>query len=123
MAMVLVVVETLEILNTEVKYILIILFQQSSEKRGPIYNFKFSLAIPNLSMSSIIKGAEKKIEIWIIGQSDVYSLEAKTKKAKEDFANELRRVIIEQKDKAGLKPNSNNSNTGKFPLLLFPTRT
>ena len=73
-------------------------------------------------MSSIIKGAEKKIEIWIIGQSDVYSLEAKTKKAKEDFANELRRVIIEQKDKAGLKPNSNNSNTGKFPLLSFLTR-
>ena len=45
------------------------------------------------------QGAEKKIEIWIIGQSDVYSLEAKTKKAKEDFANELRRVIIEQKEK------------------------
>ena len=87
--------------------------QQSNEKRGPIYNFKFSLAIPNLSMSSIIRGAEKKIEIWIIGQTDVYSLEAKTKKAKEDFANELRRVIIEQKDKAGIKTNSNNAGTGK----------
>jgi len=86
--------------------------KQSNEKRGPIYNFKFSLAIPNLSMSSIIKGAEKKIEIWIIGQSDVYSLEAKTKKAKEDFANELRRVIIEQKDKAGIKPSNSNAGTG-----------
>ena len=63
-------------------------------------------------MSSIIRGAEKKIEIWIIGQTDVYSLEAKTKKAKEDFANELRRVIIEQKDKAGIKTNSNNPGTG-----------
>ena len=69
-------------------------------------------------MSSIIKGVEKKIEIWIIGQSDVYSLEAKTKKAKEDFANELRRVIIEQKDKAGLKPSSNNSNSGR-PLTII----
>ena len=62
-------------------------------------------------MSSIIKGAERKIEIWIIGQTDVYSLEAKTKKAKEDFANELRRVIIEQKDKAGIKPANANSGS------------
>ena len=69
-------------------------------------------------MSSIIRGAEKKIEIWIIGQTDVYSLEAKTKKAKEDFANELRRVIIEQKDKAGIKTNSNNPGTGKQYTML-----
>ena len=67
-------------------------------------------------MSSIIRGAEKKIEIWIIGQTDVYSLEAKTKKAKEDFANELRRVIIEQKDKAGIKTNSNNAGTGRYAI-------
>ena len=93
--------------------------QQSNEKRGPIYNFKFSLAIPNLSMSSIIRGAEKKIEIWIIGQTDVYSLEAKTKKAKEDFANELRRVIIEQKDKAGIKTNTNNAGTGEENHICY----
>jgi len=79
--------------------------KQTNEKRGPIYHFKFSLAIGNLGMSSIIKGAEKKMEIWIIGQSDVYSLEAKNKKAKEDFAAELRKVIIEQKDKIAQKPN------------------
>ena len=60
------------------------------------------------------QGAEKKIEIWIIGQSDVYSLEAKTKKAKEDFANELRRVIIEQKDKNDIKPNTANQSQGKL---------
>ena len=60
------------------------------------------------------QGAEKKIEIWIIGQSDVYSLEAKTKKAKEDFANELRRVIIEQKDKNDIKPNTTNQSQGKL---------
>jgi len=75
--------------------------KQTNEKRGPVYHFKFSLAITSLGMSSIIKGAERKIEIWIIGQTDVYSLEAKNKKAKEDFAAELRRVIIEQKDKVG----------------------
>ena len=60
------------------------------------------------------QGAERKIEIWIIGQSDVYSLEAKTKKAKEDFANELRRVIIEQKDKNDIKPNTTNQSQGKL---------
>ena len=59
-----------------------------------------------------LQGAERKIEIWIIGQSDVYSLEAKTKKAKEDFANELRRVIIEQKDKNGINTNSTNQSSG-----------
>ena len=79
--------------------------KQTNEKRGPVYHFKFSLAIGNLGMSSIIKGAEKKMEIWIIGQSDVYSLEAKNKKAKEDFAAELRKVIIDQKEKIAQKPN------------------
>ena len=61
-----------------------------------------------------LQGAERKIEIWIIGQSDVYSLEAKTKKAKEDFANELRRVIIEQKEKNDIKPNITNQSQGKL---------
>ena len=32
------------------------------------------------------------MELWVAGQSDVYTLEAKTKKAKEDFAAELRKV-------------------------------
>jgi hypothetical protein len=31
------------------------------------------------------------MELWVAGQSDVYTLEAKTKKAKEDFAAELRK--------------------------------
>ena len=44
-------------------------------------------------MSSVIKGDDKKLEIWIIGQSDVYSLGGKTRKAKEDFAIELREAI------------------------------
>lgn len=44
----------------------------------------------------------------------MYSLEAKTKKAKEDFANELRRVIIEQKDKNDIKHNAANQSQGKL---------
>ncbi len=33
---------------------------------------------------------EKKMELWLTGQADIYTLEAKSKKQKEDFAAELR---------------------------------
>ena len=49
-------------------------------------------------MSSVVKGDERKIELWVHGRNEVYILEAKTKKAKEDFAGELRKVIIRQKE-------------------------
>ncbi|QQP32549.1 Uncharacterized protein FKW44_024255, partial [Caligus rogercresseyi] len=71
------------------------------------YQFKFSLATSSLGMSSIVKGEDKKIELWMHGRGELYSLEAKTKKAKEDFAAELRRVIIRQKEQrsgSSLKP-------------------
>ena len=55
-------------------------------------------------MSSVIKGDDKKLEIWIIGQSDVYSLGAKSRKSKEDFAVELRNVIIKQKERNANRP-------------------
>ena len=64
----------------------------SSFPHQPGHQFKFSLAIANLGMSSIIKGEEKKMELWVIGQADVYSLQAKNKKTKEEFAAELRKV-------------------------------
>ena len=51
-----------------------------------------------------MQGEERKIELWIIGQSDVYSLDAKTRKGKEDFAVELRNVIIKQKERAVTRP-------------------
>lgn len=69
------------------------------KQSGSDYHFKFSLATTNLGMSSIIKNEEKKMELWLTGQSDIYTLEAKTKKSKEDFAAELRKVIVEQKEK------------------------
>ena len=52
----------------------------------------------------MLQGEERKIELWIIGQSDVYSLDAKTRKGKEDFAVELRNVIIKQKERAVTRP-------------------
>jgi len=82
----------------------LIFCKQLTEKGGVCYQFKFSLAIVNLGMSSIIKGEEKKMELWITGQSDVYSLEGKTKKAKEDFSSELRKVIIKQKERDVHRP-------------------
>lgn len=85
----------------------LIFCKQEKTRKGTSYHFKFSLAISNMGMSSIIKGDERMLEIWIIGQSDVYSLQAKTKKSKEDFAAELRKVIILQKEKI---ENSNYKN-------------
>ena len=82
----------------------LIFCKQFTDKTGVSYQFKFSLAIANLGMSSVIKGDDKKLEIWIIGQSDVYSLGAKSRKSKEDFAVELRNVIIKQKERNANRP-------------------
>ena len=76
----------------------LIFCKQLSEKTGEtVYQFKLSLPIANMGMSSQIKGEEKKMEIWIIGQPDAFTLEAKTKKAKDEFASELRKVIAKEK--------------------------
>jgi len=78
----------------------LIICKQMTNKTDKLtnYQFKFSLPVINMGMSSIIKGEEKKMEIWLTGQSDVYTLEARNKKAKEDFATELRKAIIREKE-------------------------
>ena len=38
------------------------------------------------------------MEIWLSGQPDIYILEAKTGKAKDDFALELRKIISKEKE-------------------------
>jgi len=71
---------------------------------GPTYQFKFAVAVSGLGMSSVVKGDEKKMELWINhgrGRESCYTLEAKTKKSKEEFAAELRKVIIRQNDDEG----------------------
>ena len=37
------------------------------------------------------------MEVWIIGQPDAFTLEAKSKKSKDEFASELRKVIAKEK--------------------------
>jgi len=76
----------------------LIFCKQLTEKGATSYQFKFSLTVANLGMSSIIKGEEKKMEIWLSGQPDIYSLEGKTAKAKDDFAVELRKMILKEKE-------------------------
>ena len=70
------------------------------------FTFKFSLATSGLGMSSVVKGDDRKIELWLHGgrNNDLYVLEAKNKKAKEDFAAELRKVLIRQKEKKEIQP-------------------
>ena len=67
------------------------------EKGEDVYMFKLSLPVTNMGMSSMIKGEERRMEVWIIGQPDAFTLEAKSKKAKDDFASELRKVIAKEK--------------------------
>ena len=62
------------------------------------FHFKFSLGTNSVGMSSVVKGEDKKIELWVHGRPELYVLEAKSKKAKEEFAAELRKVIIRQKE-------------------------
>ena len=76
----------------------LIFCKQVQEKGGTTYQFKLSMSIGSMGMSSIIKGEEKKMEVWIIGQPDAFTLEAKTKKAKDDFSLELRKVIAKEKE-------------------------
>jgi hypothetical protein len=68
------------------------------DKNNGFYHFKFSIGTNSLGMSSIVKGEEKKIELWVHGRPELYVLEAKSKKAKEEFAAAIRKVIIRQKE-------------------------
>ena len=76
----------------------LIFCKQLNEKGGTSYQFKFRLTVANLGMSSIIKGEERKMEIWLSGQPDIYSLEGKTAKAKDDFSMELRKIMSKEKE-------------------------
>jgi hypothetical protein len=62
------------------------------------YQFKFCLATAGIEFSGPVKSDDKKIDLWMNGCNEVYTLEAKTKQAKENFALELRKVIQRQKE-------------------------
>lgn len=49
-------------------------------------------------MSGPVKNDDKKIDLWVNGRSELYTLEAKTKLAKENFSAELRKAINRQKE-------------------------
>ena len=51
-----------------------------------------------MGVSGALKGDDKKLELWVNGRNEIYTLEAKNKQAKENFAAELRKVIIRQKE-------------------------
>lgn len=78
-----------------------VVFCKPINEKNQTFQFKFSLGTALLGMSAAVKGEEKKIELWVHGRNELYSLEAKTKKVKEAFAAELRKVIQRQKDHRG----------------------
>ena len=105
---------------------------EPAPERGPAeakYQFKFSLAVANLSVNPRVKGEEKKLEVWSQGEEDgargdVYILEASDVTAREDFSRELlistgagagvrreRRMTALQCDLSTLYSNSGNNLT------------
>ena len=45
------------------------------------YQFKLCLATSSLGVSGALKGDDKKLELWVNGRNEIYSLEAKNKQA------------------------------------------
>ena len=103
---------------------------ESPAERGgsePKYQFKFSLAVANLSVAPRVKGEEKKLEVFSPGEGaegDVYILEAAHVTAREDFSRELmistgaglrreRRITELQSDLSTLHSNSGNYKHNK----------
>ena len=73
-----------------------------SQRTRTSYHFKLCLALASLGMSSILRGPglDRVIELRIAGQSEVYRLQAKNKKVKEEFAAELRQAIVRAKEQS-----------------------
>ena len=105
---------------------------ESPAERGtsePKYQFKFSLAVANLSVNPRVRGEEKKLEVCSQGdqgdQGDVYILEAANVAARETFCRELlistgaglrreRRMTELQCDLSTLHSNSGKQQTTNY---------
>lgn len=94
-----------------------VVFAKVVSEKSQVYGFKFCLATGSLGMSSVVKGEDKKIDLWLLGRnSDSYTLEAKTKKAKDEFASELRKVIVRQKDRNKSASSRGGSLSQKYAI-------
>ena len=52
-----------------------------------------------MNINIILQGEDKKIELRLDGITDTYCLESKTVKQKEDFASELRKLLIAKRER------------------------
>lgn len=94
-----------------------VVFAKVVSEKSQVYGFKFCLATGSLGMSSVVKGEDKKIDLWLLGRnSDSYTLEAKNKKAKDEFASELRKVIVRQKERNKITSSGGASLSQKYSL-------
>ena len=94
-----------------------VVFAKVVSEKSQVYGFKFCLATASLGMSSVVKGEDKKIDLWLLGRnSDSYTLEAKTKKAKDEFASELRKVIVRQKERNKSSSSRGGSLSQKYSI-------
>ena len=72
-----------------------VVFAKVVNEKSALYTFKMAMATSSLGMSGVVRGDDKKMELWVHGRNDLYTLEAiKGRKAKDDFAAELRKARI-----------------------------
>ena len=45
-------------------------------EKAALFQFKMAMATSSLGMSSVVRGDDKKIELWVHGRNELYSLEA-----------------------------------------------
>jgi len=96
--------------------------EKGQQASGPTYQFKFAISISGLGMSSVVKGDEKKMELWVHhgrGRESCYTLEAKNKATKEEFAAELRKVIIRQNDDGPSRQKQQQQQQQQHPQVYF----
>ena len=90
----------------------------------PQYQFKLCLATASLGVSGALKTDDKKLELWVNGRTEIYTLEAKNKQAKESFAAELRKVVIRQKEiQRSLDQRTTNAVQQQVIILQFLVTT
>jgi len=89
------------------------------------YQYKFSLPINSISLKSVVSDDEKKIELWTAtsnNQSDVYILEARNAKCKEDFTYELQK-LVKSVDDLVTSGQGQNFRHGNSTLLFSSSAT
>lgn len=60
------------------------------------YQFKHCLKMSQIGLTESVKGDAKKFEIWLQGRQEVHLIQAQTVEQKQQWVNEIKRVLMNQ---------------------------